>query len=118
MRHWQRTEVGEAEEAFGKGQKGSSAMPHKKNPILSENLTGLARLLRAYARRGARGRRAVARARHLALVGGAGDRARRDAPADFMLQRAAGLVDGLVVHPERMRENLELDAGASSSPRA
>ena len=47
VRHWQRTEVGEAEEAFGKGQKGSSAMPHKKNPILSENLTGLARLLRA-----------------------------------------------------------------------
>ena len=49
VRHWQRTEVGEAEEGFGKGQKGSSAMPHKKNPILSENLTGLARLLRAYA---------------------------------------------------------------------
>nr|MBA3542801.1 adenylosuccinate lyase [Deltaproteobacteria bacterium] len=45
VRHWQRTEVGEAEEGFGKGQKGSSAMPHKKNPILSENLTGLARLL-------------------------------------------------------------------------
>jgi len=48
VRHWQRTEVGEASEAFGKGQKGSSAMPHKKNPILSENLCGLARLLRAY----------------------------------------------------------------------
>ena len=49
VRHWQRTEVGEASEAFGKGQKGSSAMPHKKNPILSENLCGLARLLRHYA---------------------------------------------------------------------
>src|SRR5262249_881056 len=49
VRHWQRTEVGEAEEGFGAGQKGSSAMPHKKNPILSENLTGLARLLRGYA---------------------------------------------------------------------
>ncbi len=48
VRHWQRTEVGEATEAFGKGQKGSSAMPHKKNPILSENLCGLARLLRSY----------------------------------------------------------------------
>ena len=48
VRHWQRTEVGEASEAFGKGQKGSSAMPHKKNPILSENLCGLARLLRSY----------------------------------------------------------------------
>ena len=46
VRHWQRTEVGEAEEGFTAGQKGSSAMPHKKNPILSENLTGLARLLR------------------------------------------------------------------------
>jgi adenylosuccinate lyase len=46
VRHWQRTEVGEAEEGFGKGQKGSSAMPHKKNPILSENLCGIARLLR------------------------------------------------------------------------
>jgi len=52
VRHWQRTEVGEAEEGFGKGQKGSSAMPHKKNPILSENLTGLARLLRSYAQAG------------------------------------------------------------------
>jgi len=49
IRHWQRTEVGEATEAFGKGQKGSSAMPHKKNPILSENLCGIARLLRSYA---------------------------------------------------------------------
>src|SRR5450432_4843240 len=49
VRHWQRTEVGEAMEAFGKGQKGSSAMPHKKNPILSENLCGIARLLRSYA---------------------------------------------------------------------
>src|SRR5687767_13650384 len=49
VRHWQRTEVGEASEAFGRGQKGSSAMPHKKNPIVSENLCGIARLLRAYA---------------------------------------------------------------------
>src|SRR5262249_19279795 len=52
VRHWQRTEVGEAEEAFAAGQKGSSAMPHKRNPILSENLTGLARLLRGYASAG------------------------------------------------------------------
>ena len=74
VRHWQRTEVGEAMEAFGKGQKGSSAMPHKKNPILSENLCGLARLLRSYEHAGARERRALARARHLALVGRARDR--------------------------------------------
>src|SRR5947207_885803 len=52
VRHWQRTEVGEAEEGFGAGQKGSSAMPHKKNPVLSENLCGLARLLRSYAQAG------------------------------------------------------------------
>ena len=111
VRHWQRTEVGEAEEAFGKGQKGSSAMPHKKNPILSENLCGLARLLRSYA---------VAALEDVALWH------ERDishssverviapdatALADFMLRRAAGLVGGLVVHPERMRKNLELTGG-------
>jgi len=48
VRHWQRTEVYEAEEFFAKGQKGSSAMPHKRNPILTENITGLARIIRAY----------------------------------------------------------------------
>jgi adenylosuccinate lyase len=111
VRHWQRTEVGEAEEAFGKGQKGSSAMPHKKNPILSENLTGLARLLRSYE---------VAAVENVALWH------ERDishssvervigpdatALADFMLRRAAGLVDGLVVKPERMMQNLQLTGG-------
>ena len=80
VRHWQRTEVGEAMEAFGKGQKGSSAMPHKKNPILSENLCGIARLLRSLRGRRARERRALARARHLALVGRARDRPRRHRP--------------------------------------
>ena len=111
VRHWQRTEVGEAEEPFGRGQKGSSAMPHKKNPILAENLCGLARLLRA---------NAVAAFEDVALWH------ERDIShssvervigpdsttlADFMLQRTADLVDGLVVHPERCRQNLERSGG-------
>ncbi len=111
VRHWQRTEVGEATEAFGKGQKGSSAMPHKKNPILSENLSGLARLLRSYQ---------VAASENVALwherdishssvervIG-------PDATglADFMVRRAAGLVEGLVINRERMRRNLDLTGG-------
>jgi adenylosuccinate lyase len=111
IRHWQRTEVGEAEEAFGKGQKGSSAMPHKKNPILSENLTGLARMLRSHA---------VAALENVALWHerdiSHSSVERMIAPdatalADFMLRRAAGLVDGLVVHQARMRKNLDLTGG-------
>src|SRR3954464_6724080 len=95
VRHWQRTEVGEAEEGFGAGQKGSSAMPHKKNPILSENLTGLARLLRSYAGAGLEDvalwhERDISRSSVERMI-------IPDATsvADFMLRRAAGLVDGL-----------------------
>ncbi|HWE28043.1 MAG TPA: lyase family protein, partial [Polyangia bacterium] len=111
VRHWQRTEVGEAEEAFGKGQKGSSAMPHKKNPILSENLTGLARMLRGYV---------VPALENVALWHerdiSHSSVERMIAPdasslADFMLRRAAGLVEGLVVHKERMQKNLQLTGG-------
>jgi adenylosuccinate lyase len=111
IRHWQRTEVGEAEEAFGKGQKGSSAMPHKKNPILSENLTGLARMLRGYA---------VPALENVALWHerdiSHSSVERMIAPdatslADFMLRRAATLVDGLVVHAPRMQKNLQLTGG-------
>jgi adenylosuccinate lyase len=111
IRHWQRTEVGEAEEAFGKGQKGSSAMPHKKNPILSENLTGLARLLRGYV---------VPALENVALWHerdiSHSSVERMIAPdatalADFMLRRAATLVDGLVVHAPRMQKNLQLTGG-------
>jgi adenylosuccinate lyase len=111
VRHWQRTEVGEAEEAFGKGQKGSSAMPHKKNPILSENLTGIARLLRSYAQASLENiplwhERDISHSSVERVIA-------PDATSlcDFMLRRAAGLVEGLVVHKERMLENLELSGG-------
>jgi adenylosuccinate lyase len=107
VRHWQRTEVGEAEEGFAPGQKGSSAMPHKKNPIHSENLTGLARLLRSYAQAGLE---SVALWHERDISHSSVERvALPDATilADFMAARATGLIEGLVVHPSRMRANLE-----------
>ncbi len=111
VRHWQRTEVGEAREAFGKGQKGSSAMPHKKNPILSENLCGLARLLRAYAGSALEDvalwhERDISHSSVERVIG-------PDATgiADFMVRRAASLVEGLVVNAERMRQNLDFTGG-------
>jgi adenylosuccinate lyase len=111
VRHWQRTEVGEAEEGFGAGQKGSSAMPHKKNPILSENLCGLARLLRSYAQAGLED---VALWHERDISHSSVERvAMPDATilADFMTARATGLVTGLVVHERRMRANLERTGG-------
>ncbi|MCB9565459.1 MAG: adenylosuccinate lyase [Kofleriaceae bacterium] len=111
VRHWQRTEVGEAEEGFGKGQKGSSAMPHKKNPILSENLCGLARLLRAYAGAALED---VALWHERDISHSSVERvAMPDATilADFMLARATTLVERLVVHPERMQQNLDRTGG-------
>jgi adenylosuccinate lyase len=111
IRHWQRTEVGEAEEGFAVGQKGSSAMPHKKNPILSENLTGLARLLRSYAGAGLED---VALWHERDISHSSVERvALPDATilADFMAARATGLVENLVIHPERMRANLERTGG-------
>jgi adenylosuccinate lyase len=105
IRHLQRTEVREAEEPFGKGQKGSSAMPHKRNPILSENLTGLARMLRGYA---------VAAMEDVALWHErdiSHSSVERMVTLDFMLHRFAGLMDGLRVYPERMLENLNATRG-------
>jgi adenylosuccinate lyase len=111
IRHWQRTEVGEAEEGFRPGQKGSSAMPHKKNPILSENLTGLARLLRAYAGAALENvalwhERDISHSsvERVALV---------DATvvADFMVARATRVIADLVVHPEAMARNLDSTGG-------
>jgi adenylosuccinate lyase len=111
VRHWQRTEVGEATEAFGAGQKGSSAMPHKKNPILSENLCGLARLLRSYAGAAMENvalwhERDISHSSVERVIG-------PDATgtADFMVRRAASLMEGLVVNVDRMRQNLEYTGG-------
>jgi adenylosuccinate lyase len=111
VRHWQRTEVGEAEERFSAGQKGSSAMPHKRNPVLSENLCGLARIVRA----------AVTPALENVALWHERDIShssveRMIAPdatstLAFMLDRAAGLVEGLVVYPDRLRENLGRTGG-------
>src|SRR6476646_7789815 len=111
VRHWQRTEGGAATEAFGKGQKGSSAMPHKKNPILSENLCGIARLLRGYASAALED---VALWHERDISHSSVERViAPDATtlADFMVRRAARLVDGLVGHPARMQRNLELSGG-------
>ena len=117
IRHLQRTEVLEAEEPFTVGQKGSSAMPHKRNPILSENLTGLARLLRGYAGMGLEDialwhERDISHSSVERVIG-------PDAciVLDFMLHRVSGLLEGLVVYPERMRANLNKMHGLVFSQR-
>ncbi|NPA49533.1 MAG: adenylosuccinate lyase [Thermodesulfobacteria bacterium] len=111
IRHLQRTEVLEAEEFFRKGQKGSSAMPHKRNPILSENLCGLARLVRGYVMP-ALENDALWHERDIShssvervIVPDA------TTAADFMLKRLTGMLDKLVVYPERMKKNLNLLRG-------
>lgn len=117
IRHLQRTEVREAEEAFTPGQKGSSAMPHKRNPILSENLTGLARLLRGYALSAVENvplwhERDISHSSVERMIG-------PDATVvcDFMLHRFAGLVENLKVYPENMKKNLDLLGGVVNSQR-
>ncbi len=117
IRHLQRTEVMEAEEPFTKGQKGSSAMPHKRNPIGAENLSGLARIVRS---------NAVAALEDIALWH------ERDIShssvervivpdssilTDYMLARLTGLLDGLLVYPERMKANMERSHGLYNSQR-
>jgi adenylosuccinate lyase len=106
IRHLARSEVGEAEEPFGAGQKGSSAMPHKRNPILSERLCGLARLFRGYLGAGLED---VALWHERDISHSSVERvALPDASllACYVLRKATGLAQGLVIHPERARENL------------
>jgi adenylosuccinate lyase len=108
VRHLARTEVGEVEEAFGAGQKGSSAMPHKRNPILSERLCGLARVLRGYLSAGLED---VALWHERDISHSSAERIiLPDACvlAHYVLHRCAQLIDGLVIHAEKMRENLEI----------
>ncbi|MDA8162459.1 MAG: adenylosuccinate lyase [Desulfobacteraceae bacterium] len=111
IRHLQRTEVLEAEEYFRKGQKGSSAMPHKRNPILSENLCGIARLVRSYAIPALENvalwhERDISHSSVERVIG-------PDAfiATDFMLGRLTGLIERLVVYPDRMKKNLDLLKG-------
>ncbi|MBC8051367.1 MAG: adenylosuccinate lyase, partial [Chitinophagales bacterium] len=117
IRHLQRTEVGEVEEFFSAGQKGSSAMPHKRNPVLTENLTGLARMVRAYALPAMENvalwhERDISHSSVERMIG-------PDATVtlDFALARLAGVIDKLVVYPERMRANLGKAGGIVHSQR-
>ncbi|HEX2768839.1 MAG TPA: lyase family protein, partial [Geobacteraceae bacterium] len=116
-RHLQRTEVLEAEEFFSKGQKGSSAMPHKRNPVLSENLSGLARLLRGYAVSALENvalwhERDISHSSVERVIG-------PDATIliDFMLTRCCELIENLLVYPENMLKNLNLMRGLIFSQR-
>jgi len=117
IRHLQRTEVLEVEEFFSEKQKGSSAMPHKRNPVLSENITGLARMVRAYALPAMENvalwhERDISHSSVERMIG-------PDATVtlDFALARLAGVVDKLVVYPDTMRKNLDRLGGLIHSQR-
>jgi adenylosuccinate lyase len=117
IRHLARTEVREVEEPFGRGQKGSSAMPHKRNPVVSERICGLARVVRAAAVVGLEN---VALWHERDISHSSAERVvLPDAflAVDYMLDRFAWLVEGLVVRPERMRRNLEASHGLYFSQR-
>jgi adenylosuccinate lyase len=117
IRHLQRTEVLEAEEFFSEKQKGSSAMPHKRNPVLSENITGLARMVRAYALPAMENvalwhERDISHSSVERMIG-------PDATVtlDFVLYRLAGIVDKLIVYPDNMQKNLDRLGGLIHSQR-
>ena len=117
IRHLQRTELREAEEYFAPGQKGSSAMPHKRNPVLTENITGLARMVRGYVTPALENvalwhERDISHSSVERMIG-------PDATVtlDFLLARLAGVVEKLVVYPENMRENLDALGGLVHSQR-
>src|SRR6201747_3350635 len=117
IRHMQRTEVLEAEEFFSEGQKGSSAMPHKRNPVLSENLTGLARMVRAY----------VTPAMENVVLWHERDISHSSAERmiapdatvtlDFALNRLAGVIEKLLGYPANMQQNLHRLGGLVHSQR-
>ncbi len=111
VRHWQRTEVREAQEKFKVGQKGSSAMPHKRNPILSEKICGLARTVRANAIVGLEN---VALWHERDISHSSAERVvfpDSSVTLDYLLAKTASLLDGLVVYPENMLKNLNLTGG-------
>ncbi|MCJ2035265.1 adenylosuccinate lyase [Methylobacterium sp. J-068] len=117
VRHLQRTEVLEAEEFFSEGQKGSSAMPHKRNPVLTENLTGLARMVRSYALPAMENvalwhERDISHSSVERMIG-------PDATItlDFALGRLTGVIDKLLIYPETMRRNLDKLGGLVHSQR-
>ncbi len=117
VRHWQRTEVYECEEFFAKGQKGSSAMPHKRNPILTENITGLARMIRAYATPAMEN---VALWHERDISHSSTERFwLPDAfvTSDFMLHRMNNVIANLTVFPDNMMKNLNLTGGLVFSQR-
>lgn len=111
VRHWQRTEVREAQEKFKKGQKGSSAMPHKRNPILSERICGIARVVRANSIVGLEN---IALWHERDISHSSAERVvlpDSSIAADYLLHKMAALVEGLMVYPERMLENLNSTHG-------
>jgi adenylosuccinate lyase len=106
VRHWQRTEVREAQERFAKGQKGSSAMPHKRNPIISERICGMARVIRANSLVGLEN---IALWHERDISHSSAERVvlpDSSIALDYILQKSTSLMDGLVVYPDRMLENL------------